>query len=212
MASGDAVRFGGGKLTAPFRGRPLIAYIIEKIIKIPFAASVVVTRQQPVADVARGMGMHVLLHDQPLVSDTISLGTRYIMDTQRDDGQLVPQERISGCMYCVADQPLLTLNTLHRMTDSFASWPDCIIRLAWRSGQDGSIRYANPVIFPASMFPLLTSLPPGQTGRYVIQSHKDAVRCVFADQEQELWDVDTKEELDRMQAAADDTIFNNSAY
>ena len=66
-------------------------------------------------------------------------------------------------MFCVADQPMLTRQTIVRLCGTFLSDTTKIVTLSW-NGKRG-----NPVIFPKALFSELLSLrkarPAGQSSK-----------------------------------------------
>ncbi len=187
MASGLGRRFGGGKLLAPFAGRPLLQYALDATQGV-FARRVVVTRSAEAAAFCRGQGVPVLLHSRPFRSDTVRLGLAAL---RADAGQKPP----AGCLFCPADQPLLRRETVAGLALCAADDPQSIWRPAWQ-GKPGA-----PVLFPAWAFPELRALPEGRGGGAVAQAHPGSVRLLPAADEWELADIDTPADLARLEPA-----------
>jgi len=192
MASGDSIRFGTQKLVIPFLGKPLASYIIEETSHSELSSSVVVTRQMEIVQMANTAGLPVLLHAHPLVSDTIRLGVQYLIR------HIAGRKKPDGIMFCVADQPLLTRTTINYMIQAFVEHTGSIIRLKGIDLNTGKERFANPVIFPSSLYKELESLPPDETGRYVIQAHQESAVTVQIQDSLQLIDIDTPEQLDTL--------------
>ena len=210
MASGEGKRFGGNKLLASFRGAPLYHGILKAAAPLFKAAPqesaprdlLVVTRHVEIAAWCRENSVRVLLHDLPERNQAIRLalaalncaGTESVSDIHAAPEKL-SAEKLSaeqlpdGCLFCPADQPLVTEESLHRMIKAFQKAPDRIIRLSYQ-GTEGS-----PVLFPASLFPELAALPPGTGGREVIRRHPELVTAVEAQFPEELKDADVPEAL-----------------
>ena len=186
MASGEGKRFGGNKLLASFRGAPLYHGILKTTVPL-FEASprdlLVVTRHMEIAAWCRENGVRVLLHDLQERNQAIRLA-------------LAALNCADGCLFCPADQPLVTEESIDRMIKAFQKAPDRIIRLSYQ-GTEGS-----PVLFPASLFPELASLPPGTGGREVIRRHPELVTAVEAQFPEELKDADTPEALRELEEDA----------
>lgn len=172
MASGEGRRFGGDKLLHPLLGKPLMSYVLAALPPEP--RTVVVARDARVAALARAMGREALLHALPDQSDTIRLGLEALRETD-------------GCLFAVADQPLLTGASVRRLLDAFA--PDVVCRLC-AGGREG-----NPVLFPRAAYPALLRLRPGQTGGAVLRQGRWPVVPIEADDPAELFDIDTPEDL-----------------
>ena len=179
MASGLGKRFGENKLMTEFHGKPLISYILNATEDI-FQKRIVVTRHEAVADLCNEKGIDVLLHALPHRNDTIRLGLEQLLDT-------------SHCMFCTADQPLLTKETISALALASANAPGKIIRPICQN------TIGSPVIFPRNMYEELLQLPDGKGGGYVLQKHPELVQCVPIDTPYELEDIDTQEDLLRLQ-------------
>lgn len=180
MASGLSTRFGSNKLMANLDGAPLIAHAISACDGL-FAKCVAVTRHEDVAKLCRSLGMQTILHDEPLRSDTVRLG----------------MQAMDGCdtvTFIQADQPLISANTLTALLRSAEAHPEFI----WRVGLQGT--QGAPVLFPAWAFDELRALPPGKGGGFVAKAHAQRVRSVEAASEWELFDVDTVQDLEMLQA------------
>ena len=70
MASGLGKRFGGNKLMANFRGKPMIQRALDATEGL-FSHRVVVTRHDSVAQLCREQNIDVVLHDLPHKNDTV---------------------------------------------------------------------------------------------------------------------------------------------
>lgn len=180
MASGLGTRFGSNKLMANLDGAPLIAHAIRACDGL-FAKRVAVTRHRDVAKLCRSLGVEAVMHDEPLRSDTVRLG----------------MQAINGCStvtFVQADQPLISADTLAALLRSAEAHPEPIWRVSFQ-GTPGA-----PVLFPAWAFDELRALPPGKGGGFVAKAHAQRVRCVEAASEWELFDVDTVQDLEMLQA------------
>lgn len=180
LASGLGNRFGGNKLLAEFRGKPLIQWVLDATGEL-FPHRVVVTRHAAIEALCRQQNIPCILHELPYRRDTIRLGVEHLQAQMGD--------ALDGCLFCPSDQPLLQRETLTRLTEAFAETPDCI----WRPEYEGV--QGAPVLFPRWALPELTALQPHQGGSVVVKSHREAVRTVPAHSARELKDIDTKEDL-----------------
>lgn len=180
MASGLGTRFGSNKLMANLDGAPLIAHVIRACDGL-FAKRVAVTRHKDVAKLCRTMGVEAIMHGEPLRSDAVRLG----------------MQAMGGCdtvTFIQADQPLISANTLAALLRGAEAHPELIWRVSFQ-GTPGA-----PVLFPAWAFDELRALPPGKGGGFVAKAHARRVRCVEAANEWELFDVDTVQDLQLLQA------------
>ena len=181
MASGFGERFGANKLLEKAGDRT----VIERTLSLLSDCGdlflkeniVVVTRYTEIAVLAQQQGYVALLHSMPWKSDTVRLGTRFLRDRQ-------------GILFLQADQFLLEEESLRRMVRAFRKDPSHPVRLAFQ-GQMGS-----PVLFPPEYYERLTGLQGDCGGAGLLKTEQ--LKVVEAQEEWELWDADTKEELRRM--------------
>ena len=178
MASGLGKRFGGNKLMTDFLGKPLICHILDATEGI-FSRRIVVTRHEDVARFCKDRGIQTVLHDLPHRSDTVRLGLEAMLDVER-------------CMFAVADQPLLTKETVASLSLAAANAGDWI----WRTVCDGIP--GSPVIFPKWAFPELQNLPEGKGGGVVIKKYPEQLHTVNVRDMYELKDVDSPEDLSEL--------------
>lgn len=71
-----------------------------------------------------------------------------------------------------------------------------VVRI-WRTSFDGVP--GAPVLFPSWAFDELRSLPRGKGGGFVAKTHAECVRTIEVSSEWELFDVDTRDDLERLQ-------------
>lgn len=181
MAAGNAARFGKNKLLAEYRGKTLIRRTLETAACTGFSAVAVVTQYGEIEALARAFGFAAVRNEAPErgISRTIRLGTQ----------ALAPH--CGGIAYLVADQPLLSAETVARLVRAFLDAPERIVVPA--AGE----RRGNPCIFPAALFPELLVLEGDRGGTQVIRRHPERVLRVEVP-ERELLDVDTAEALEEI--------------
>ena len=175
MASGLGKRFGGNKLMADFRGRPMIQRALDATEGL-FTRRVVVTRHESVAELCRGQNVEVVLHDLPNRNDTVRLGLEALGD-------------LDCCMFLPGDQPLLRRETVALLLENRKENPNSILRPVYED-MEGS-----PVLFPSWAFPELKNLPEGKGGNVVIKNHPHDIIRISVSDPFELADVDTRETL-----------------
>lgn len=182
MASGLGRRFGGNKLMADFGGEPMVLRALQATEGLALHR-VVVTRHEDVAGLCRERGVEVVLHDLPHRSDTVRLGLEAVGNAD-------------GCMFLPADQPLLSRKTVSELIRHWEKDQEQICRPVCGD------KPGNPVLFPKWTFPELMALPEGKGGSRVIEQYPDRVAALQMDEPYELMDVDTPEELERLQLSA----------
>ena len=183
MASGLGKRFGGDKLTAELLGKPIIQYVVEATEGF-FAYRVVVTRNEKVKLWCEERKIPVVYHTFPDRNDTIRLGLTEV------EGNV--KEGLQGCVFCPADMPFLSSNTLQSMLTKAKNITDDIVRVSYQA-KEGA-----PVLFGKKYFSDLKKLSKGKGGSEIIGEHKNKVLLVEAKEEYELWDIDTKEDFEKV--------------
>lgn len=178
MASGLGRRFGGNKLMADFRGKPLICRILDATEGI-FSRRVVVTRHADVARLCESRGIQTVLHDLPHRSDTVRLGLEAMSEMDR-------------CLFTTADQPLLRKETIAALLLASANAKERI----WRTICNGTP--GSPVIFPKWAFSELRNLPEGKGGGVIIKKYPERLHTVNVRDMYELKDIDSPEDLEEL--------------
>ncbi|MCI8440579.1 MAG: nucleotidyltransferase family protein [Oscillospiraceae bacterium] len=181
MAAGAASRFGGDKLAALFRGKPLLRLALEAVPVDRLGPVAVVTGRREAAALAGEFGFLAVDNAHPDwgISHTIRLG----LDAVGDCG---------AAMFLVADQPLLRRETAAALADLSRAHPDRLVGLA-----HGGVR-GNPCIFPARFFPALRALRGDRGGGAVIRRHMAELLLLEAPA-CELADVDTLQALEDLE-------------
>jgi len=185
LAAGLGARFGGGKLLAPFRGRPLIAGALTRALKSP-ARSVVVaigddagleaailrldehaeTRVVRVADPAKGMGASLAAAARAVPID------------------------IDGVFVFLGDMPLVGPEVAPALVRAL-------------SGRDGIAapahagRRGHPVLFGGDWIPALRALDGDVGAQALIRQAGERFTAVETDDPGVLFDVDRPEDLSR---------------
>lgn len=197
MASGVGARFGGNKLMAELCDAPLVGHVVRATDGL-FSRRVVVTCHADVAALCETLGAQVILHDEPCRNDTVRLG----------------MEAMDGCdtvTFVQGDQPLIrpaSIVALLRAAEcdvAGAAKHDVVgcnaaessVARIWRTSFDGVP--GAPVLFPSWAFDELRSLPRGKGGGFVAKTHAECVRTIEVSSEWELFDVDTRDDLEQLQ-------------
>lgn len=183
MASGVGARFGGNKLMAELCDAPLVGHVVRATDGL-FSRRVVVTCHADVAALCETLGAQVILHDEPCRNDTVRLG----------------MEAMDGCdtvTFVQGDQPLIrpaSIIALLRAAERDAAGRG--VARIWRTSFDGVP--GAPVLFPSWAFDELRSLPRGKGGGFVAKTHAECVRTIEVSSEWELFDVDTRDDLEQL--------------
>lgn len=177
LAAGASKRFGENKLLYEWDGQSLIERVLHAIPAFLFDKAVAIVSNPAVAAVAAKSGYICI--ENPIASD--GQGTSAALGAVAMDG-------MDAALFCVADQPYLTAQSVHRILDAYT--PGGIFTLAFEG------RRGNPVLFPADLLEELSALSSLETGRKVISRHLERVRLISADFALELFDIDTKWDME----------------
>lgn len=179
MASGLGRRFGGSKLLVPFLGKPLLSWALDATDGL-FSRRVVVTRSREAAAFCAALGVETVVHDCPGRNDTVRLGLEAVGS-------------VTQCLFCPADQPLLSRQTVESLLLCSQNSRGRI----WRPNFQGTP--GAPILFPRDYFEELKHLPQGKGGGVVAASHGESVRTLPVADRRELWDIDTPENLTELE-------------
>lgn len=184
LAAGAGSRFGGGKLLAEFGGERLFERAMNVLPKELFSRVAVVSGCEDILAESERRGFLAVRNSAP--EKGVSLSIRLGLEAAKP---------CSAVLFLVCDQPLLRKESVLRILEAGAAHPERIIA---PEGTDG--RLGNPCLFPAAYFPELAALEGDRGGKRVIRAHPEALFTVPLPEE-ELFDTDTKEELQRLKKA-----------
>ena len=211
MASGMSKRFGTNKLLAAFNNNTLFENAINISRFVSFGKTLAVTRHDELVQICEREHIHCIKHNMPYRNDMVRLGVSHILKETCCQKSCCTQ----GILFLPSDQPLITKTSLQLLCLLFIyynnSYFACnstdkssnannnyfnnnskICRLAF-NGTPGA-----PVIFPASYYDELMNLPQGKGGGFIAKKHPAQVVLVPAQDEYELYDIDTPDDLIRL--------------
>jgi len=180
MAAGDSTRFGkSDKLLESFADETMIERVLSAIPFMLLDRCLLVAGSDDVIQTVSRYNIQVIINTKPKlgIGRTIKLGTAAL-------GHFY-----DGYMYIVGDQPLLTTESITKLISFWRENPNNIVSLACGS------RIGNPVIFPKSCFDELMNLADDEYGRIVYHRHLDQLKTVQVQDEYELLDIDTVEDM-----------------
>ena len=185
LAAGSGSRFGGGKLLAPFGGRPLIAATLSGL------------RGAPVDEIIVVVGAE----GERLRSITAAYENRIIENPDWAEGMATSvRAGLRACtsdaraaVVCLADQPLVGAVAAERLVEAFEQ--GATVAVATYGGE-----MRNPVLFARGVWPLLLREMSGDRGaRAFLKHHREIVTEVSCDDVADPADVDTVEDLRRLE-------------
>ena len=141
-------------------------------------------------------------HADALSDTALSLGREQKREQQQECRRLPDwQEGDHWLLFLTADQPLVEKETIQKIlakaekvSGSEVDTESVKIIRARCAGKEGS-----PVLFHASLIPELQQLSGDEGGRSVIRAHRDEIAFVDAADERQMTDVDTVEDLEKLE-------------
>lgn len=190
MAAGEGRRFAaaggeGNKLATDVAGAPLLCRTVCSVPEERYEV-VVSTRWPFVRDLVEWAGRDatVVLHDHALRGDVLRAGLA------------AGAARWDGCLFLSGDQPLVSRTSFCALADALERDPTRAWRLAWQG------RGAGPVLFPASVFDAFERQDAHAGGMALVRAGVIGEGLVESQRPEELWDVDTPADLDRVAEVA----------
>ena len=185
LAAGGGSRFGGGKLLAKFGDRPLIEAVLENLREAPVDEVIVVvgTDSESLREVCDRYGARTIENEEweRGQSTSVLAGFRACGGGTR------------AAVVLLGDQPFVGAGSLVRLVTAFAEGAK--IAVATYGG-----KRRNPVLFSRETWPLLeTELAGDEGARSVLRRHPDLVVEVPCDGVGDPSDVDTREDLRRLE-------------
>ena len=186
LAAGAGSRFGGGKLLAEYRGRPLIEATLLGLREAPVDETIVVVGND--AERLRGLcePYGVRLAENPDWAEG--------MATSVKKGLAVCSPGASGAVVVLGDQPLVGAKAVQRLVRAYEG--GAAVAVATYGGER-----RNPALFARGTWPMLEEELSGDEGaRRFLRRHPEMVTEVPCDDLADPTDVDTVEDLRRLQA------------
>ncbi|MDP8952991.1 MAG: nucleotidyltransferase family protein [Actinomycetota bacterium] len=185
LAAGAGSRFGGGKLLASIRGRSLIEVTLSGLRGAPVDEIMVVVGKdaKELRSVCEPYGARVI--ENPDWARGMSTSVRA--------GLLACAPRAWAAVVALADQPLVGAKAVARLVEAFEDGAK--VAVATYGGEP-----RNPVLFAREVWPLLLRELSGDKGaRVVLARHPELVTEVPCDDVADPTDVDTVEDLRRLE-------------
>ena len=185
LAAGAGSRFGGGKLLAPFGGRPLIEATLSGLHGAPVDEIMVVVGKdaEELRNVCEPYGTGVI--ENPDWARGLSTSVRA--------GLLACAPRARAVVVALADQPLVGAQAVARLVETFEDGAKAAV--ATYGGEP-----RNPALFAREVWPLLLRELSGDKGaRVFLARHPELATEVPCDDEADPTDVDTVENLRRLE-------------
>ncbi len=182
LAAGRSERFGiPNKLEVPFLNKPLGMHVVTAFENIPFKRRLVVTDGCKLDFISHHF--EVVHNDDPSsgMSQSVKLGVQCAKD-----------EGAEAVLIALADMPRVTAAHIYRMLDA-ADSADAVV-----ASSDGE-KPSPPALFGRDRFDFLLTLDGDAGARDLVKAGRHVVTAPA-----ELIDIDTPEDLDRLQALVRD--------
>ncbi|WP_411287908.1 NTP transferase domain-containing protein [Phenylobacterium sp.] len=182
LAAGAGVRFGGGKLLAPWRGGLLIEAALATAFTAPVRGVTVVTGAdaEALAAAARAFDPRVRIVHAASHAEGMGASLRCAIASLPEDAQAV--------FVFLGDMPRVPIAVLEPLAQAVrAGAPAAAPLFAGRRG--------NPVVLARDLFPDLLALTGDAGARGVLQSLGPALALVEAPDDGVLFDVDQRRDL-----------------
>ncbi len=183
LAAGSARRFGGDKLSTPFRGEPLVRHAIRAARSAPVNRVIVVVR--PGLDVGEWPG-------EPAVK-VVELASEALSSSLRTG--IAAAGKADGAFVFLGDMPLVPHAIAARLADVIG---DAFAALPRHEGKPG-----HPVLLSARACAEIGKLEGDQGAGGLLRARDDVVHLEIADRNV-LIDVDRPQDLDDLERPARD--------
>lgn len=185
LAAGSGARFGGGKLTAPWKGGVLLDGALAAAFAAPVRTVTVVTGAdpEPVAAAARafaGADPRLRIIHAPDHAEGMGASLRTAIAS-------LPADAAAGAFVFLGDMPRVPHAVLPALAEALKTAPAAAPIF---NGQRG-----NPVLLGAQLFPQLLALTGDQGARAVLRDLGPRLALVEAPDDGVLFDVDERGDL-----------------
>lgn len=228
MASGMSKRFGTNKLLASFNNNTLFENAINISRFVSFGKTLAVTRHDELVQICEREHIHCIKHNMPYRNDMVRLGVSHIIKeaccqknncTQGilflpSDQPLITKTSLQllCLLFIYYNSSHFACNNADKSSNANTDYSNNnysnndysnnnnnnnnnnnkICRLAFNENAGA------PVIFPACYYNELLTLPQGKGGGFIAKKHPAQVVLVPAQDEYELYDIDTPDDLIRL--------------
>ncbi|WP_297423225.1 nucleotidyltransferase family protein [Clostridium sp.] len=181
LAAGNSSRVQPNKLLEYINSKPMYMNAVEKVLKLNFNKIILVTQYKEIKEALSDKPILVIMNEdsEKGLSYSIEIGIRADMEAD-------------AYMFMVCDEPFLTLDSITKLIDAFLESDKGIASFKYKGA------LGNPNIFSQKYLDELLDLEGDFGGKFVIRNHMDDVEIVVIDNEEEITDIDTIEELQQL--------------
>lgn len=186
LAAGGSSRMKGeNKLLLPVEGVPMILSVCRNVLSAGYDPTIVVTGydEQNIQLALKSVDAHIVHNN----------GWNRGMSGSIQTGVAALPEDAPGCLIMLGDMPLVSVDTLKTLKDTFLASAGKKITYPLFKG-----RQANPVMFPKHYFHEILSISGDEGCKSVLQSHSDQSLALTMTSAEVVTDCDTQQDYARL--------------
>ena len=189
LAAGRAQRMGEQKLFLPFKGKPVLQWVLETALASDLHEVICIVRD------LRAVRQRIrLVHERLLwlVNHAADRG----QSTSLIAGLWATHPKSQGTLFLVGDQPMIGSNLIDSLIRRFRSSSALIVAPRFA----GQVR--NPALFRRELFPELLALTGDQGSRVLMDKYSDKSELLEWHEEAPFMDIDVPEDYERLNKLA----------
>ncbi len=188
LAAGLSRRMGRAKLLLDWGGQPVIRRAVEQVKAGGVDEVVIVVGREAAAirEALSGLAVSIVENPTPEAGQASSIAC----------GVAALGPGIRAALIALGDQPALPPKVIPRLVETFGQTGKAVVAPVYRGVQ------GNPVLFAASVFPVLLALTGDRGARSVVEKDPSRVALVPFDLPVPA-DLDTREEYERLRPRVD---------
>jgi molybdenum cofactor cytidylyltransferase len=163
LAAGASTRFGGDKLAAPLRGRPILQHVLDAAAEAGLRPVVLVTARQRTDVQLHGARPVVNPYPARGLSSSLALGL----------AALAEEDSVERAVVLLGDQPLVSVQAIRQLVAVPADAQRPLVVPRYEDGQPG-----NPVRLDRSAWPMAAALQGDRGMSQLFAARADLVRHV----------------------------------
>jgi len=189
LAAGRAQRMGEQKLFLPFKGKPVLQWVLETALASDLHEVICIVRD------LRAVRQRIrLVHERLLwlVNHAADRG----QSTSLIAGLWATHPQSQGALFMVGDQPMIGSNLINSLISQFTKSSALIVAPKFA----GQVR--NPALFRRELFPELLALTGDQGGKVLMDKYTDKSDLLEWHEEAPFVDIDVPEDYERLNKLA----------
>jgi len=194
LAAGQGRRFGGGKLHALYRGRPLLSYVLD-VVEVARKRGlldgghvVVAAGDERALTLARAGGLGTLINDAP------DLGLSHSVRLGLAELEARTIEEAGAALVCLGDQPLVRIDVVEALVAAWKQGSGPIVRPRYEARPDAP---GHPVLLARSIWARARQLEGDRGFSALLDS--SPLETVTLDVKGDNPDVDTRADLNALE-------------